>query len=71
MITATIDTLSPSRSGLVVGMVVKGPEDCWMRFVAAEIPWRLITRDLLLSCSDYLDRDSSAEQNDPTLPYTA
>jgi hypothetical protein len=70
MITITIDSLVPSPSGLVVGCVVRGPEDCWVRFAVAEVPWRLITYDLLRSCSERLDRDVLHDQDQPTLPYT-
>ena len=67
MITGKIDTLTVSRKGLVVGCVLHGPEDSWIRFVALEVPVSLFTYDLLQNLTDALDRERSEPLVDPAL----
>jgi len=52
----TVDQLVPTPSGLRLGTVVRYSEGGPVRFVDAELPWELITPEVLAAIYDWLNK---------------
>lgn len=57
----TVDKMIPSPSGIRLGCVVRYGEGGPVRFVDAEIPWSLITAEVLAACYDHLNKTLDRE----------
>jgi len=62
-----IDTITTSPSGISLGCVIHGPEDAWIRFCIAEIPWNLITWELMNSIRMNIEELAQHEPADDPL----
>lgn len=67
MIEITVDTASPSPSGLVVGCRVEYGKGGAIRFVQMRIPWSVLTYELLQQSMKHWDREAVDTQHDPGL----
>jgi hypothetical protein len=63
----TVDKLLPTPSGLRMGCVVRYGEGGPVRFVDAELPWELITAEVLAAIYDHLNKTLDAEPLDEPL----
>lgn len=60
----TVDKMIPSPSGMRLGCVVRYGEGGPVRFVDAELPWSLITAEVLAAIYDHLNRTLDREPDD-------
>jgi hypothetical protein len=67
MITGTVDTATPTPSGLVLGVVLRDQGGVWIRFLALEVPWKLLTSELVMTCAKYAAEARSPVQHDEPL----
>lgn len=65
-ITAT--QVLPTRSGLVVALSVQGPKKAWIRFATVEVPWSMITPEVVSSVYRSWDRERADDGEDQPLP---
>lgn len=67
MIEISVDSLSPGPLSLRLGCVVRGPENAWVRFVVADLPWHLFDYDTIQAIADGVERALRASQQEETL----
>lgn len=65
-ITAT--QVLPTRSGLVVALSVHGPKGAWLRFATVEVPWSMITPEVVSATYAAWDRERADDGEDDPLP---
>jgi len=52
-----LDKVPSTPSGLVMGVLIHGPKDSWVRFAILEVPWEMVTEQVILEYWKYKDRD--------------
>jgi hypothetical protein len=60
----TVDTVTSTPKGLVLGVQLWGPADSWVRFAKVEIPWRLVGERDMAEFYAYLDRERVEDEED-------
>jgi hypothetical protein len=66
MIAVEVDSLTPSLSGIRLGMVVRYGEGGPVRFVEGLLPWSLLSRDVHVAMGKHFDSLLDVEpQDDP------
>lgn len=64
----TVDTITSTPSGLVLGCVIHGPGGAWIRFALADIPYGKISSADLLRGLAYKAYDCGVDDRDDVLP---
>lgn len=65
MLEVKVDTVLATSEGLVLGAQVVGPKNAWIRFTQVQVPWGLVSYELLQAIEDNMSRTwrEEAEQD--------
>lgn len=64
-----LDKVSPTPSGLVMGVLVHGPKDSWVRFALLEVPWASLDPSLIDAYWEWSQKEERDEQEDTPLAF--
>lgn len=64
-----LDKMTPTPSGLVMGVLVHGPKDSWVRFALLEVPFDSIPEDFVNLYWEWSQKEERRDDEDTPLAF--